>query len=101
MKKIEIYEVEVARTDGDSFSEWFFDKDEAMKKAKRDFNYLTDSEKKKSTISVIGFELDLPEEYEITTAEQLINDLFNDDVECPQYEGRLVDSCHVFYEVFN
>lgn len=86
---MKLYEVRTEITNGDGFSDYFYSLTDAKKKAEYILNHLTENEKKNHEITIVGYELSL-ENY-TRTAEQLVNDLFNGDVECDEF-----DSCFWF-----
>lgn len=99
MKTVTIYITTYGIPGADTDSEYFFNEIHAMMAASDKAAHLTEHERKNYTISTEGYSVRLPDEYTITTAAQIVNDLFNGDVESPDFDactGQFV-SKQIFY----
>lgn len=85
---MKIYRLNDERKHEDIFTKWFFDLEEARKEAKYLQNHLTEREKADSSMNITGYEISL-DSYD-RTAEQLITDLFNGDIEYPKEYDPLI-----------
>lgn len=86
MKTITLYTSHADRIDGDSFSRYFFDAESALKSMANEYAHLTADERESNDLYVDGYTVRIPDEYQPTTADQLVNDLFNNDVDSPDVE---------------
>lgn len=100
MKKI-IYTFATSRKNGDSFSSYDFDKDAIEKKAKDEMNHLTDGEiQNLESAYIVGHEVTLPDDCTLS-AEELVRDLLNDEIEIPEFDACLAmfkDSSECFFK---
>ena len=87
MKNITIYITTYGIPAADTDSEYFFSESHAMTAASDKAAHLTEQERKNYTIFTEGYSIRLPDEYTITTASQIINDLFGGDVESPDFDA--------------
>lgn len=96
MKKITLYEIHDSRIitkthdiDGEE-TYYSFTKDEAET---LEYNAIVNNKSEPKSkyyhyeVEFIENELEIPDNYEITTAKQLMSDLFNGDVESPDYDS--------------
>jgi len=86
MKKVRLFEVREEVKNGDSFSEWFLDGMKAIEKFEGAKSHLTKKEAQNQETTMFEYFISLPEDYEPKTAEQIIIDLFNGEIECPEYD---------------
>lgn len=95
---MKVYEFKIERTNGDSFSKFSFELEEIKKVAAYEVAHLAENEKEQQTACIIGHDINV--EYE-GTAEQLMTDLFNGDVECDEFDeciGSFTDASECFRE---
>lgn len=100
MKNITIYITTYGIPGADTDSEYFFDEARALAEASGKAAHLTERERKNYTIYTEGYSVCLPDEYSVTTAKQLALDLFNGDVESPDFDtctGEFI-SKQTFYQ---
>ena len=86
MKIITIHHVMYGDLCGDCESVWFFTAEEAEKHAINIEAHLTERERKNSYITIEANSIRIPDEYHLSTPKQLSNDLFNGNVECPDFD---------------
>ncbi len=86
MKIITIHHVMYGDLHGDSESVWFFTAKEAENHAINIEAHLTERERKKRYITIEANSIRIPDEYHLSTPKQLSNDLFNGDIECPDFD---------------
>lgn len=100
MKNITLYTVHSDRIDGDSFSRYFFDEKSALESMANEYAHLTNHERESNDLYVDGYTVRIPDEYQPTTADQLVDDLFNNDVDSPDVEPGFggFNSKQIFYK---
>ncbi len=86
MKIIEIHITTYGIPGADTDSEHYFTKDDAINAAIDKAAHLTDSECQNYIVSTEGYTVRLPDDYTVTTADQLDLDLCNGDVESPDFD---------------
>ena len=100
MKNITIYITTYGIPGADTDSKYFFSEIHAMMAASDKAAHLTEQERKNYTIYTEGYSVRLPDEYSVTTAKQLVLDLFNGDVESTDFDictGQFVTN-QIFYQ---
>ena len=85
-----IYEVEYDIKNGDVFNMWYETASDAERGANNLIDRLTKSEKKRARVILYGYKVDVPENYNYTTAEKFAYDLFDGNITIPQYD---FDAC--------
>lgn len=86
MKTIEIHITTYGYITRDTDSSMHFSKDDALRFAADLEAHLTDRERKIYTIYTEGYSVRIPDDYTVTTAEQLDRDLCGEDVESPDFD---------------
>lgn len=86
MKNINIYITTYGIPGADTDSKYFFDEARALAEASGKAAHLTERERESYTIFTEGYSVRLPDGYTVTTAAQIVNDLFNGDVESPDFD---------------
>lgn len=84
---MKIYKLIDARRGGDEFTSWFFSLEQARENASDAIAHMTKGEREKSSITITGYEIGV-ESY-AGTAEQMLNDLFNGDLEAPEWDEMI------------
>ena len=104
MKKITIFEYQVNRHNGDSFSEYAYSLEEIQNIARKDGYTLTDSEKRNSDRYILGHDLIFDSAAEIPEkAEQLDTELHNGDIEAEGFDicTGYTDNNQSYFEEIN
>lgn len=80
---MKIYRYQDSRKN-DIFTKWFFSLEEAREEAENDLAYMTADEKNDSELEITGYEISV--DAYAGTAEQLVEDLRNGEIECPEWD---------------
>ena len=86
MKKIDLFVYNCQVKYGDQFNNYFFDKDQCISYARDDWNHMTKSVKSKCDIWIDHHTIRIPDDYITSTADKLITDLFNGEIESPDFD---------------
>lgn len=82
--------------DGNGFDSYYFDLEDAEKEAEYIWDHLTDREKAKSEVEIIGYELSI-DGYR-GTAEKLARELYDGNISCEEFDECWgFDDMAVFY----
>lgn len=87
MKTVNIYITTYGIPGADTDSEFFSTEIHAMMAASDKAAHLTERERKNYTVYTEGYTVRIPDDYTVTTAEQLNRDLCNGDVESPDFDA--------------
>ena len=101
MKTVTFYITTYGIPGADTDSEYFFSEIRAMMAASDKAAHLSEHERQNYTIYTEGYSVRLPDEYSVTTAKQLALDLFNGDVESPDFDaftGQFISKQTFFQE---
>ena len=83
MKEVVIYEVNCTGL----FSKFYLDKLEALDYAQAFYERLSAERQRYTDLIIDGFEINVPKDYEVTTANKLVEDLFFNRIISPQYNN--------------
>lgn len=99
MRKI-LFSVSEEMRRGDGFSLYAFDFDKLVEQVRRDYDKLSEHDKRETEyIFVTEYALEIPDDYTITTADDLALDLFNDEIECPQLSCGWFDDSAIVRQI--
>lgn len=83
MKEITLYEVNCTGL----FSKFYLDKWKAINYSKLFYGKLSKDEQRYTDLVLDGFLISLPKDYEVTTANKLVEDLFFNRIDSPDYNN--------------
>lgn len=86
MKTIELYVSNYVKQYGDTFNDYFFDKNSCETYLLDHFNHLTKIEIYECYLYMELYKVRVPDDYIALNAESLFDDLYNGDVKSPDYD---------------
>ena len=82
------------------YDDYSFDFDSLVKQTRAAYEKLSDHDKQVTEyIYVTEYEIEIPDDYTITTAETLALDLFNDEIECSQFSSGWFDDSAIVRQI--
>lgn len=94
--KFEFYEIMKMIKNGDSFSKYSKTKKDALEKSKNTFVGLTKTEQENTDIVVMGYYITIPDNTDTSDVEAVINGIYDENIECPEYVGWFPDDTLIF-----